>query len=129
MKIGPPIHYEAILRAITERTRWKSSFVADVSVFAGVLAILYAIVVSGRIWFAPFTPVAHISSSPRALPLYAAYSIIDGVPVGAGHHRIELLYRPVSFYLGGSLSIASILVIFLIGWFTRRREDPELIAA
>ena len=76
MKIGPPIHYEAILRAITERTRWKSSFVADVSVFAGVLAILYAIVVSGRIWFAPFTPVAHISSSPRALPLYAAYSLV-----------------------------------------------------
>src|SRR6266404_1942432 len=76
MKIAPPIHYEAILRAITERTRWKSSFVADVSVFAGVLAILYAIVVSGRIWFAPFTPVAHISSSPRALPLYAAYSLV-----------------------------------------------------
>jgi NitT/TauT family transport system permease protein len=76
MKIGPPIHYEAIQRAITERTRWKSSFVADVSVFAGVLAILYAIFVSGRIWFAPFTPVAHISSSPRALPLYAAYSLV-----------------------------------------------------
>jgi NitT/TauT family transport system permease protein len=76
MKIGPPIHNEAILRAITERTRWKSSFVADVSVFAGVLAILYAILVSGRIWFAPFTPVAHISSSPRALPLYAAYSLV-----------------------------------------------------
>src|ERR1700716_1338766 len=76
MKIGPPIHYEAILRAITERTRWKSSFVADVSVFAGVLAMLYAIFVSGRIWFAPFTPVAHISSSPRALPLYAAYSLV-----------------------------------------------------
>src|SRR5258707_9482039 len=76
MKIGPPIHYEAILRAITERTRWKSSFVADISVFAGILAILYAIVVSGRIWFAPFTPVAHISSRPRALPLYAAYSLV-----------------------------------------------------
>jgi NitT/TauT family transport system permease protein len=76
MKIDPPIHSQAILRAITERTRWKSSFVADVSVFAGVLAMLYAIIVSGRIWFAPFTPVAHISSSPRALPLYAAYSVV-----------------------------------------------------
>jgi NitT/TauT family transport system permease protein len=31
---------------------------------------------SGRIWFAPFTPVANISSSPRALPLYAAYSLV-----------------------------------------------------
>jgi len=76
MKIAPPIHHQTILRAITERTRWKSSFIADISVFAGILAILYALFVSGRIWFAPFTPVAHISSSPRALPLYAAYSLV-----------------------------------------------------
>jgi NitT/TauT family transport system permease protein len=76
MKINPLSSYQAILRAITERTRWKSSFVADISVFAGVLAILYAVFVSGRIWFAPFTPVAHISASPRALPLYAAYSLV-----------------------------------------------------
>jgi NitT/TauT family transport system permease protein len=76
MKINPPIHHQTILRAITERSRWKSSFVADISVFAGILAILYALIVSGRIWFAPFTPVAHISSSPRALPLYAAYSLV-----------------------------------------------------
>src|SRR6266436_5990218 len=70
MKIAPPIHHQTILRAITERTRWKSSFIA------GILAILYALFVSGRIWFAPFTPVAHISSSPRVLPLYAAYSLV-----------------------------------------------------
>jgi len=76
MKIAPPIHHQTILRAITERTRWKSSFIADISVFAGILAVLYALFVSGRIWFAPFTPVAHISSSPRALPLYAAYSLV-----------------------------------------------------
>jgi NitT/TauT family transport system permease protein len=76
MKIASPIHHQTILRAITERTRWKSSFIADISVFAGILAILYALFVSGRIWFAPFTPVAHISSSPRALPLYAAYSLV-----------------------------------------------------
>src|SRR5258707_8062759 len=76
MKIAPPIHHQTILRAITERTRWESSFVADISVFAGILAILYALFVSGRIWFAPFTPVAHISSSPHALPLYAAYSLV-----------------------------------------------------
>ena len=71
MKSAPPIHHQTILRALMERTRSKSSFVADVSVFAGILAILYALFASGRIWFAPFTPAAHISSSPRALPLYA----------------------------------------------------------
>jgi NitT/TauT family transport system permease protein len=76
MTINPLVTYQAISRAISERTRWKSSFVADVAVFAGILGILYALVVSGRIWLSPFTPVANISSSPRALPLYAAYSLV-----------------------------------------------------
>src|SRR5882672_8715762 len=76
MKTESILHYQSILRGISERTRWKSSFVADVSVFAGILAILYALFASGRTWFAPFTPVANISSSPRALPLYAAYSLV-----------------------------------------------------
>src|SRR5580693_2136837 len=76
MKTESILHYQSILRGISERARWKSSFVADVSVFAGILAILYALFASGRIWFAPFTPVANISSSPRVLPLYAAYSLV-----------------------------------------------------
>jgi len=76
MKMEPILNYQSILRGISERTRWKSSFAADAAVFAGLLAILYALFASGRIWFAPFTPVADISSSPRALPLYAAYSFV-----------------------------------------------------
>jgi NitT/TauT family transport system permease protein len=76
MNIQPAISYQSILRAISERTRWRSSFVADAAVFAGLLAILYVLFASGRIWFAPFTPVANISASPRALPLYAAYSLV-----------------------------------------------------
>jgi NitT/TauT family transport system permease protein len=76
MKPALPITHHAVLRAIIERARWKSSFAADVAVFAGVLAILYAILLSGRAWFAPFTPVAQISTNPRVLPLYAAYSLV-----------------------------------------------------
>jgi NitT/TauT family transport system permease protein len=76
MNIQPTISYQSILRAISERTGWKSSFAADAAVFAGLLAILYVLFASGRIWFAPFTPVANISASPRALPLYAAYSLV-----------------------------------------------------
>ena len=76
MKIEPFLSYQSILRAISERTRWKTSFLADLSVFAGLLAILYMLFVSGRTWLAPFTAVANISSSPRALPLYAAYSFV-----------------------------------------------------
>src|ERR1700691_1232656 len=76
MKMEPILSHQSILRGISERTRWQSSLVADVAVFAGLLAILYALFASGRMWFSPFTPVANISSSPRALPLYAAYSLV-----------------------------------------------------
>jgi NitT/TauT family transport system permease protein len=76
MNIHPSIPHQAALHHFTERLRWKGSLVADAAVFAGFLAILYAVLVSGRIWFSPFTPVAHISSSPRALPLYALYSMV-----------------------------------------------------
>jgi NitT/TauT family transport system permease protein len=74
--MDPILNYQPILRGISERTRWRSTFVADASVFTGLLAILYVLFASGRIWFAPFTPVANISSSPRVLPLYAAYSFV-----------------------------------------------------
>jgi NitT/TauT family transport system permease protein len=97
MKMATNLHYQSILRGISERTRWKSSFLADVSVFAGLLAILYALFASGRIWFAPFTPVANISSSPRALPLYAAYSFV----------RIAIAYvLSLLFALGYGLAAA-----------------------
>ena len=76
MKLDPIISHHDIVRTITERARWKTSYVADVAVFAGLLALLYAVLVSGRAWFAPFTPVAEISASPRVLPLYAAYSLV-----------------------------------------------------
>jgi NitT/TauT family transport system permease protein len=76
MTFDPILNYQAVVRAISERTKWKSSFFADTAVFAGILGILYALVASGRIWFSPFTPVANISGSPRALPLYAAYSLV-----------------------------------------------------
>ncbi|HEX4643743.1 MAG TPA: ABC transporter permease subunit [Candidatus Acidoferrales bacterium] len=70
------LHYPSILRGISERTHWERSFAPDAAVFAGLLAILYALFASGRIWFAPFTPVAKISASPAALPLYAIYSLV-----------------------------------------------------
>jgi NitT/TauT family transport system permease protein len=70
------LNYPSIQRSISERVRWKSTFVPDAAVFAGLFAILYVLFASGRIWLAPFTPVANISSSPRVLPLYAAYSLV-----------------------------------------------------
>jgi NitT/TauT family transport system permease protein len=76
MKLEPILHPSTLFRFISERTKWKSSAWADAAVFAGLLAILYALFVSARVWFEPFAPVANISSSPRMLPFYAAYSLV-----------------------------------------------------
>jgi NitT/TauT family transport system permease protein len=75
-KLEPVLHPSTLFRFISERTKWKSPLWADAAVFAGLLAILYALFVSARVWFQPFAPVANISSSPRMLPLYAAYSLV-----------------------------------------------------
>jgi NitT/TauT family transport system permease protein len=97
MKMETFLDYQSILRGISERSRWKSTYVADVCVFGGLLAILYAVFASGRMWLAPFTPVAHISSSPSALPLYAMYSFV----------RIAIAYiLALLFALGYGLAAA-----------------------
>lgn len=58
---------------IRDRT-WN--FFMDAIVFAGLLAIAYAIVFVARYWFS--TPVAavHISLAPSAIPRYAFYSLV-----------------------------------------------------
>ena len=97
MKLEPILPRTTIFRVISESTKWKSSFLADVAVFAGLLAILYALFASGRLWFEPFAPVANISSSPHALPLYAAYSVV----------RISIAYIfSLLFALGYGLAAA-----------------------
>ena len=48
----------------------------DLSVFAGVVVILYAFTVITRYWFAAPVAEAEIRRSPAALPLYAFYSLV-----------------------------------------------------
>jgi hypothetical protein len=54
-------------------------------------------------------------------PVYAAYGVIRGVVVDRGHHRIEMRYRPASIYLGGALTVASLLAAGLLRLFSRPR--------
>ena len=52
--------------------------------------------------------------------------------IPAGHHLIELVYRPVGFALGGAISVAtagSLLIVAVISLFKRRRTasaEPSL---
>lgn len=48
----------------------------DLAVFAGVVGIFYALSFVAHYWFAAAVPEAVIERSPRALPLYAFYSLV-----------------------------------------------------
>jgi NitT/TauT family transport system permease protein len=50
--------------------------VVDFAVFAGVVAIFYALSVVTRYWFSAPVAEAVIQRSPRALPVYAFYSLV-----------------------------------------------------
>ncbi len=58
---------------IAERT-WSA--LVDLMVFGLVLAAIFGMLTIGRYWLGAVTPAAEISHSPRALPLYAFYSLV-----------------------------------------------------
>src|SRR5713101_8046676 len=62
-----------LARAVFRRRTW--SRLTELAIFAAALALFYAVLAIGRTWLGPFTPVAEISRSPRALLGYAAYSL------------------------------------------------------
>ena len=57
-------------------SRWTWAFLIDIAVFLFVFAAIYGLYAIGRTWLGPVAPRAAISQSPRALPLYALYSLI-----------------------------------------------------
>jgi hypothetical protein len=53
----------------------------------------------------------------KAARIYAPYSILTGIVADAGHHRVELRYRPVSVYLGAALTaLAALAALFISRW-------------
>jgi NitT/TauT family transport system permease protein len=55
--------------------RRPASLATDAVIFAGGLAALYGVLGIGHNWLAPARPMAEISLSPAALPLYSFYSL------------------------------------------------------
>ena len=56
-------------------SRWTWAFLIDIAIFLFVFAAIYGVYAIGRSWLGPVAPTSHISQSPRALPLYALYSV------------------------------------------------------
>ena len=64
----------AFARAVTRERTWSG--LLDLVVFGAVLAAIEGLFLIARYWFGAVTPAAEISRSPRALPLYAFYSVV-----------------------------------------------------
>ncbi len=54
----------------------RGLYTIDLLVFAAGLALLYGISVVARTWLAPVLPAADITRDPKALPAYAAWSLL-----------------------------------------------------
>ncbi len=80
-------------RAVIGERTW--SLLLDLVVFAAVLAAIQGLLVIARYWFGAMVPAAQISRSPRALPLYAFYSVVR---IGAAY-ALSLLFALVYGYI------------------------------
>lgn len=55
----------------------------------------------------------------RRAPVYRAYGALRAVPVPAGSHRVEMVYRPLVFYAGAVISLGTFILIL---WLWRKQE-------
>jgi len=67
-----------------------------------------------------YDPGWHATVDGRPARVLRANLAFRAIPVTAGEHRIELVYRPTSVYLGGSVSLLA-LVFLVAVWVATRR--------
>jgi NitT/TauT family transport system permease protein len=91
-------------------SRWSWAFLIDIAVFLFVFAAIYGVYAIGRSWLGPVAPQAHISQSPRALPLYALYSLVRITAA----YALSLVFALGYGYLAASSRRAEIILVPLL---------------
>ena len=91
-------------------SRWAWSFLIDLAVFLFVFAAIFGIYAIGRTWLGPAHPEAQISQNPRALPLYALYSLVRMVIA----YALSLVFALGFGYLAASSRRAEMIMIPLL---------------
>jgi uncharacterized membrane protein YfhO len=74
-------------------------------------------VVVGETYFPGW--VATVDENPT--PIHESYSMLRGVVVERGRHRIEMRYRPASVYWGGALTAVGVMCAVVLAGFGGRR--------
>ncbi len=91
-------------------SRWSWSFLIDIAVFLFVLAAIYGVYAIGRTWLGPVPAQVEVSQSPRALPLYALYSLVRlGLAYG-----LSMLFALAYGYVAARSKRAEIVLIPLL---------------
>ena len=85
-------------RLLTQLPGLDVSFLPDLLMFGGAIAVFYGLLVVGRMWLGPFTPEVEISRSPWALPAYAGYSLLRITIAYALSLAFTLVYGYVAAY-------------------------------
>jgi NitT/TauT family transport system permease protein len=78
--------------------RFEKSTLPDLLMFAAGIALFYGVLIVGRTWFGPFTPSVEISRSPRALPGYAALSLLRIIIAYVLSLAFTLVYGYIAAY-------------------------------
>jgi NitT/TauT family transport system permease protein len=91
-------------------SRWAWSFLIDIVIFLFVFAAIYGMYAIGRSWLSPIAPTSHISQSPRALPLYALYSVVR-ITVA---YALSLVFALGYGYLAATSRRAEIVLVPLL---------------
>jgi NitT/TauT family transport system permease protein len=91
-------------------SRWTWAFLIDIAVFLFVFAAIYGLYAIGRTWLGPVAPRAAISQSPRALPLYALFSLIR-ISVA---YALSLAFALAYGYMAASSRRAEVVLVPLL---------------
>jgi NitT/TauT family transport system permease protein len=91
-------------------SRWTWGFLIDIAVFLFVFAGIYGVYAIGRSWLGPVGPTSHISQSPRALPLYALYSVVR-IAIA---YALSLVFALGYGYLAASSRRAEVVLVPLL---------------
>jgi NitT/TauT family transport system permease protein len=91
-------------------SRWSWSFLIDIAVFLCVFAAIYGVYSIGHTWLGPVPAKVEISQSPRALPLYAFYSLVR-LSVA---YALSMLFALAYGYVAARSKAAEIVLIPLL---------------
>ena len=91
-------------------SRWPLAFLIDLAVFLFIFAGVYGVYAIGRTWLGPVMPQAEISQSPRALPIYALYSLVRIVIA----YILSLLFALAYGYIAASSRRAEMVLVPLL---------------